>query len=178
MHEVSRDIGIGVEGVCFNEGMERAILFSNVFSLHSLTCPSRCSRLSRETWKEQQTLQLSFFPFVVQNAVYYISDYQARDLYGKHPSHPILRKLVLSTQLYPIPTRPTPPAASGRVCGGVYKWSCYQSLPDGLYILRLGIGPLGFDIGYPYGTAAWKGCGESGGFFDQLSKCSTSFSHT
>ena len=78
----------------------------------------RCSRVSRETWADVQVTRPSFFPFTFWNTYYYISDYTARDLY-----------------------------ASGQACAGVYKWSCYQLLPDGLYTLRLGRGPLGQDIG-------------------------------
>ena len=78
----------------------------------------RCSRISRETWTDQQLRRSSFFPICVWNAYYYISDYEARNLF-----------------------------ASGQVCSGVFKWSCYQTLPDGLYTLRLGLGPLGKDLG-------------------------------
>jgi len=131
----------------------------------------RCSRISRETWADQQLRRSSFFPIAVWNAYYYISDYEARNLF-----------------------------ASGQVCSGVFKWSCYQTLPDGLYTLRLGLGPLGKDLGcrlvqklarhdafydtsnrishflfcflsptgYPYGAAGWRGCGRSGGYNDQL----------
>ena len=91
----------------------------------------RCSRISRETWADQQISRPSFFPFVFWNAYYYISDYQARNVYG-----------------------------SGQVCGGVYKWSCYQMLPDGLYTLRLGRGPLGQDLGksafFPHNVCCYE----------------------
>ena len=92
----------------------------------------RCSRIGRETWADQQIRQSSFFPFTIWNAYYYISDYEARNVY-----------------------------ASGQICSNVYKWSCYQTLPDGLFILRLGRGPLGQDLGKELNALLYKDCTSS-----------------
>lgn len=66
-------------------------------------------------------------------APYYISDSQARLVYS-----------------------------SGKVCSGVSTFECYQSLNDGVYILRLGGGLFGDLTGFPYHGANWFGCGANG----------------
>ena len=40
--------------------------------------------------------------------------------------------------------------SSGQVCGGVEKAECYQTLVDGIYILRLGGGLFGRLTGFPH----------------------------
>ena len=72
-------------------------------------------------------------------APYYISDYEGRSL-----------------------------TAAGRVCDGITTFECYQTLTDGVYILRLGGGLFGRVTGFPMRNASWQGCGEQGGLHDQL----------
>lgn len=76
---------------------------------------------------------------MVSGAPYYISDYEGREL-----------------------------VMSGKVCHGVTKYECYQTMTDGTYILRLGGGAFGRLTGFPYNDSHWRGCGEEGGVHDQL----------
>lgn len=81
----------------------------------------------------------AFWPLVVTGAPYYISDYEGRSL-----------------------------TAAGRVCDGITTFECYQTLTDGVYILRLGGGLFGRVTGFPMRNASWQGCDEQGGLHDQL----------
>lgn len=99
----------------------------------------RCVSFAHKNWKQLQTGISAFWPLTVYGSPYYISDYQGRVLY-----------------------------ASGKVCNGVSTYECYQTLTDGFYTLRLGLGLFGELIGFPYPDATWEGCGESGGARDQF----------
>jgi len=70
---------------------------------------------------------------VVTGAPYYISDGEGREV-----------------------------ASSGKVCEGVTTYECYQRVPNGVYILRLGGGLLGRLTGFPQNGAGWVGCGANG----------------
>ncbi len=76
---------------------------------------------------------------MVKGAPYFISDYEGRTL-----------------------------AATGKVCKGITKYECYQTMADGTYILRLGAGSFGRVTGFPFNGSYWQGCGEEGGLHDQL----------
>lgn len=120
---------------------------TSTFSLHEiqneidLDAPCyRCTRIATRSWQElQDSGPTAFWPLVVTGAPYYISDYQARNL-----------------------------KMFGKVCDGITTYECYQTLPDGVYILRLGGGLFGRLTGFPYNNASWEGCGESGTLHDQL----------
>jgi hypothetical protein len=100
----------------------------------------RCTRVAFQSWKQLQISGNSaFWPLVVTGAPYYISDQTGRSL-----------------------------IAAGSVCEGVTTYECYQTITNGIYILRLGGGPFGRITGYPMSNASWHGCGESGGLHDQL----------
>lgn len=100
----------------------------------------RCTRIASRRWIQLQTIgDSAFWPLVVTGAPYYISDYQGRVVY-----------------------------ATGKVCGGVIKYECYQTVPNGLYILRLGGGLFGRITGFPYPNASWSGCGNFGTDRDQF----------
>jgi hypothetical protein len=99
-----------------------------------------CTTISRSSWTQLQIRGNSaFWPLVVTGAPYYISDYQGREL-----------------------------AASGKVCVGAETTQCYQTLTDGIYILRLGGGLFGKQLGFPMKNATWNGCQRSGGVLDQF----------
>jgi hypothetical protein len=119
--------------------------FHNVYSenLVNLTAPCfPCTTISRSSWTQLQIIGNSaFWPLKVTGAPYYISDSQGRQL-----------------------------ASSGKVCGKdlTHPSECYQTLTDGIYILRLGGGLFGRQLGFPLPTAKWEGCGSSGTYLDQL----------
>lgn len=59
--------------------------------------------------------------------------------------------------------------SAGKVCGTETASSmCYQTMSDGLYVLRLGGGLFGRLTGFPKSDASWEGCGQSGGLHDQM----------
>lgn len=100
----------------------------------------RCTTIALRSWSQMQsTGDSSFWPLVVYGAPYYISDYQGKVLY-----------------------------ASGKVCNGVSKYECYQSVTDGVYTLRLGGGLFGRLTGFPYSGAYWEGCGKNGTYQEQF----------
>ena len=74
-----------------------------------------------------------------QDAPYYISDYEGRVVY-----------------------------ALGKVCQGKEFYQCYQTLTDGMYLLRLGGGLFGRELNFPRKNATWNGCDSSGGDRNQL----------
>ncbi len=77
----------------------------------------RCMTVSTQSWSQlQDTGGTSFWPLVVSGAPYYVSDFSALNLF-----------------------------AMGRVCHGIIKFECYQSLIEGVYILRLGGGIMGHE---------------------------------
>eukprot|EP01032_Pedospumella_encystans_P015428 gene15428-17646_t len=121
---------------------------SSMFALVSIqnevvleTAPCfRCTRIASLSWAQLQIEGNSaFWPLIVTGAPYYISDYEGRNL-----------------------------TSAGSVCDGIITSMCYQTMSDGLYILRLGGGPFGRFTGFPMSNASWTGCGESGGLRDQL----------
>ena len=75
---------------------------------------------SRSWTQLQQSGNNAFWPLVVTGSPYYISDNEGRLVYS-----------------------------SGKVCEGVGKYECYQTLVDGIYILRLGGGLFGRLTGFP-----------------------------
>lgn len=105
----------------------------------------RCTTITVLNWAELQALEGSaFWPLRVSGAPYYISNAEGREIFS-----------------------------SGKVCGGKEYHECYQTLDNGVYILRLGAGlhgGYGGLTGFPHWrTARWEGCGgESGGYRDQL----------
>jgi hypothetical protein len=99
-----------------------------------------CTTLSKSRWTDLQIVGNSaFWPLVVTGAPYYISDYQGREIFS-----------------------------SGKACKGNTPSQCYQTLKNGIYLLRLGGGLFGRIQGFPMSGAHWQGCGESGGDRDQL----------
>ena len=117
--------------------------FSLVYSENLLDIDApcyTCTRIARQSWAQLQIVGNSaFWPLVVSGAPYFISDYQGRFL-----------------------------GSSGKVCNGTLTSQCYQTLIDGIYILRLGAGPFGDQLGFPRNDSSWEGCGESGGHLDQF----------
>lgn len=100
----------------------------------------RCTTIGLQTWANlQQVGNFALWPLTVHGAPWYISDYQARVLYS-----------------------------TGKVCQGVSTYECYQTVPDGVYILRLGGGLFGRLLDFPYAHTNWTGCGASGDHLDQL----------
>lgn len=91
----------------------------------------RCTKVALQTWSQLQVIGNSaLWSLTVTGAPWYISDYQARIVYS-----------------------------SGKVCQGVMTYECYQIIPDGIYILRIGGGLFGRLLGFPRGNATWSGCG-------------------
>lgn len=100
----------------------------------------RCNTITTQHWAALQIPGKSaFWPVTVFGAPYYISDYEGRTLF-----------------------------ASGKICDGVAHYECYQTMTDGMYILRLGKGLFGSLLGFPLQNASWEACGESGGVRNQL----------
>lgn len=100
----------------------------------------RCGAITLKSWAQEQDIgDTSFWPFVAFGAPYFISDVTGRTLYF-----------------------------SGRVCDGIATYECYQILPTGKYIMRMGGGLYGKDLLYPRAFANWQGCGVSGTDRDQL----------
>ena len=76
--------------------------------------------------------------------------------------------------------------SAGKVCNDVTFYECYQTLTDGVYILRLGGGLFGRLTGtfnshvfalvyiiiimtdFPHSDAKWSGCGRNGTYLDQF----------
>ncbi|RYY84683.1 hypothetical protein EON63_08710 [archaeon] len=111
-------------------------------SLENILGPrcERCTRLARRSWEQLQvTGNSAFWPLVVFGAPYYISDYEGRNLFFM-----------------------------GKVCDGVSTFECYQTLVDGVYTLRLGMGLFGPLTNFPFPNASWSGCEEQGGDRQQL----------
>lgn len=114
------------------------VKIENPVSLNE-TC-YKCTTISLQSWAQLQSSRSSaFWPLTVTGAPYYISDYQGRLLYFK-----------------------------GKMCDGIVMYQCYQTVPEGIYILRLGGGLFGDLLGYPLANASWTGCGASGGYLDQM----------
>lgn len=100
----------------------------------------RCETLAHASWATSQRAgQAAFWPLTVYGAPYYISDYAGRTLYVR-----------------------------GRVCEGVAKYSCYQTLSEGVYTLRLGQGLFGPETGFPLPDYFYEGCGVRGTGRQQL----------
>lgn len=100
----------------------------------------RCTTIGLQTWANSQTVgNFALWPLKVHGAPWYISDYEARVLYS-----------------------------TGKVCDQIATYECYQTIPDGLYILRLGGGLFGRLLDFPYARTNWTGCGASGDHRDQL----------
>eukprot|EP01033_Poteriospumella_lacustris_P005683 gene5683-4067_t len=100
----------------------------------------RCTTIGLQTWANSQTVgNFALWPLKVHGAPWYISDYEARVVYS-----------------------------TGKVCDQIATYECYQTIPDGLYILRLGGGLFGRLLDFPYARTNWTGCGASGDHLDQL----------
>ncbi len=100
----------------------------------------RCTTIASQSWQQlQATTNAAFWPLQVTGAPYYISDSQGRLVW-----------------------------ASGKMCAGVAFYECYQTLPDGEYILRLGGGLYGRETRLPEDGAFWSGCGKTGGHREQM----------
>ena len=70
---------------------------------------------------------------------------------------------------HPYPSSGRNLTSAGKVCGTATATSmCYQTMSDGLYVLRLGGGLFGRLTGFPQSDASWEGCGQSGGIHDQM----------
>lgn len=106
----------------------------NILDTAYLSVCNACTRVSTQSWAQlQATGGNSFWPLDVTGSPYFISDYQAKAMY-----------------------------AMGKVCNGVEFYECYQTLTDGLYLLRLGRGLFGPETGFPRANATWEGCGAFG----------------
>ena len=100
----------------------------------------RCAAITTASWAQlQNTADMSFWPFVAYGAPYYISDIRCRLLFF-----------------------------SGRVCDGILRYECYQTLPSGQYLMRMGGGLFGKILDFPRAGASWEGCGASGTWRDQF----------
>lgn len=150
--EISWQVYVENTGVWYRGDFSSKMIFnfnatSMVFSFTSgenlidLNAPCyRCQTIAFQSWAEQQNSGgFGFWPLMVKGAPYYISDYQARTLYFL-----------------------------GKVCDDIHIYQCYQTLINGVYILRLGGGLFGREIGFPEKNATWEGCGESGTDRDQF----------
>jgi hypothetical protein len=122
-------------------GTDLAFSLVETENLVDFTAPCyRCTKIALQSWKELQVIgNFALWPLQVYGAPWYISDYQARVVYS-----------------------------TGKLCYGVSLWECYQTIQDGIYILRLGAGLFGELNGFPFTNANWTGCGASGGYRDQL----------
>lgn len=122
-------------------GTDLAFSLFETENLVDLTAPCyRCTKVALQEWKELQVIgNFALWPLSVYGAPWYISDYQARVVYS-----------------------------TGKACHGVSGYECYQTIQDGIYILRLGAGLFGELNGFPFNNANWTGCGASGGHRDQL----------
>lgn len=116
----------------------------------NMTAPCyRCVTFTQRNWAESQIVGGdAFWPLVAYGAPYYISNVEGLKLFSY-----------------------------GRVCNDgdagfgqwkINKYECYQTLLDGVYILRLGGGLFGRETGFPYTDAWWKGCGLNGTWDEQL----------
>lgn len=100
----------------------------------------RCAAITTASWAQlQNTADMSFWPFVAYGAPYFISDIRGRLLFF-----------------------------SGRVCDGIMRYECYQTLPSGQYLMRQGGGLFGKILDFPREGASWEGCGTNGTWRDQL----------
>jgi len=109
----------------------------------------RCATFTQRNWAQSQIVGGdAFWPLVAYGAPYYISNVEGLKLFSY-----------------------------GRVCNDgdegfgnwkISKYECYQTLLDGVYILRLGGGLFGRETGFPYPDAWWKGCGLNGTWDEQL----------
>lgn len=116
----------------------------------NMTAPCyRCVTYTQRNWAESQIIGGdAFWPLVAFGAPYYISDVEGRKVYS-----------------------------TGKVCNDgdagfgswtISKYECYQTLLDGVYILRLGGGIFGRETGFPNPGAWWSGCGLTGTWDEQL----------
>lgn len=107
----------------------------------NMTSPCyRCTTIASRSWDDlQETGDDAFWPLWVTGAPYYISDSEGKLIY-----------------------------ASGKMCYGVAFYECYQRLPDGQYLLRLGGGLFGRETHLPENGAHWEGCGRSGTHREQF----------
>lgn len=100
----------------------------------------RCGAVTLQNWAQlQQVADSSFWPFTAVGAPYYISDASGNNLFF-----------------------------SGRICDGISTYQCYQTMPNGYYIMRMGAGHFGPLLGFPRPDAHWSGCGVNGTHRDQL----------
>lgn len=119
---------------------ERKFIVNSISGLREVEPCFRCAAITTASWAKLQDIgDTSLWPFVAIGAPYYISDVSGRLLYF-----------------------------SGRVCDGVYKYECYQILPNGQYIMRMGGGLFGKILNFPLLDAHWYGCGASGTWRDQF----------
>jgi len=114
----------------------------NLVSINSTNC-FLCETVSFQSWNQLQTIGYSsFFPIDVTGSGYYISTYVGDTL-----------------------------VSIGRVCPFIQSPNklnqCYQTMYDGLYILRLGE-QLGIYNYTPALDSIWTGCNSTGGLKDQL----------
>jgi hypothetical protein len=109
----------------------------------------RCVTFTQRNWAQSQIVGGdAFWPLVVYGAPYYISNVEGLKIFS-----------------------------TGNVCNdgdaGFGKWTiskyeCYQTLLDGVYILRLGGGLFGRETGFPNPGSWWEGCGLKGTWDEQL----------
>lgn len=124
----------------FVESLNEKVFFQSAANTTDVEPCFRCAAITTASWAEQQnTLDMSFWPFVAYGAPYYISDIRGRLLFF-----------------------------SGRVCDGIMRYECYQTLPSGQYMMRMGGGLFGKILGFPREGASWEGCGSNGTWRDQF----------
>ena len=134
----------------FFSSSTREFSFFNSNNEINMTAPCfRCVTYTQRNWAQSQIIGGdAFWPLVAYGAPYYISDVEGRKVFS-----------------------------TGRVCNDgdagfgqwtISKYECYQTLLDGVYILRLGGGLFGRETGFPNQGASWKGCGLNGTWDEQL----------
>ena len=117
---------------------EKEILLSAANTMDVHPC-FRCGAITTSSWAQLQLGDASFWPFRAVGAPYYISDIAGRVLFF-----------------------------SGRVCDGIRSYECYQVLPTGYYLMRMGGGSFGKLLNFPQIDASWEGCDRSGTWKHQL----------